>query len=561
MRKLLSIFILLSFILSGTSCSNDKNEPDRIEPTPSSSIVIPSSENLTPTLPIEGGTASLSFTASDKWNVEVPNLSWLSVSPISGSAGTIQLTINVEKNDTSDDREASIDIKCGDVTKTIKVTLPYDFEAIEKAALMDIRKALNLTNKEMDGTQYLSWDMDKPLNEWFNVRLNETGHVSFLRLSDFAGELPESIGNLKFLEYLTVSGFYRMTGECRGITKVPKEIGNLSNLKELLIHDLYCDVPKEVEGLKRLEHLSVGNPHSAYLQDFSWIENLKSIQTLTLFYGGKLENMSFTGFNNLKNLVIRDFIFNNVHFETFPNLESITFETNDELLPDWISGCEKLKGLDISGDNIIALPSWIGDFSNLETLSIRCYKLSMLLPDSLRKLTGLKYLSLNGLNAIPYWVGELTNLTELDLTGTSWDMAFTEIPENIINLKKLRALQLTDLDLSSIPEWIWDFKDLERLTISNNPSLFESGFPESVCDLANLRYLDLRSNAITGSIPTSITKLNNLEELDLSYNCLSGSITPEIEDFFDAIEAKNTWIDIVRINPQKYGYGVEGTKH
>ena len=73
----------------------------------------------------EGGTNKISFIATEAWTAEAINtraVSWCSVNPTSGPAGSCEISISVTANDTPDDRTASVVIKSGTVSKTISIS-------------------------------------------------------------------------------------------------------------------------------------------------------------------------------------------------------------------------------------------------------------------------------------------------------------------------------------------------------------------------------------------------------------------------------------------------------
>lgn len=130
MKELKLCLVLLSAILL-SACGGDNSpssEPSKPTPIPTpttSKIVIPTTENTKPVFNTEGGTSTVKFTASEAWTASAANTradDWLSVSPTSGSAGEVTLTITTTANDTYDERSGSITIKCGTSSQTIVVT-------------------------------------------------------------------------------------------------------------------------------------------------------------------------------------------------------------------------------------------------------------------------------------------------------------------------------------------------------------------------------------------------------------------------------------------------------
>ena len=124
MKRLLSLFVVLALLV--TACT--KPEPDNPQPNPETpkqeSVTLASGTNAAPVIATEGGSASVSFTASTSWSASIINTkadSWCSVVPTSGVAGAASITITAKENTTPDNRSASVVIKAGTATQTIKV--------------------------------------------------------------------------------------------------------------------------------------------------------------------------------------------------------------------------------------------------------------------------------------------------------------------------------------------------------------------------------------------------------------------------------------------------------
>ena len=126
MKRTLYLLICLS-VLAWTmqSCSDDNKAK-----TPSTSdpeISFPAGSETQPVFATEGGTSTLTFTASEAWTASVGEantraIDWLTVSPTSGQAGTATLTITTEPNTTYDERNAAIILTSGSTRKTLTVT-------------------------------------------------------------------------------------------------------------------------------------------------------------------------------------------------------------------------------------------------------------------------------------------------------------------------------------------------------------------------------------------------------------------------------------------------------
>ena len=127
MKQILYLLICLS-VLAWTvqGCSDDnksENPPTPEEPA----ITFPTGSDTQPVFTTEGGTSTLTLTATEAWTASVGEadtraIDWLTVSPTSGQAGTATLTITTEPNNTYDERNAAITLTSGGTRTTLTVT-------------------------------------------------------------------------------------------------------------------------------------------------------------------------------------------------------------------------------------------------------------------------------------------------------------------------------------------------------------------------------------------------------------------------------------------------------
>lgn len=131
MKKTLAL-LLMAFVVFACSKSDPEN-PALGQKQESITLGAESSENIV--LSSSADQATISFTASTSWTASILNLndqssSWCSVLPASGQEGTGVITIKATENTTYESRTASVSIKAGNASKTIKV------EQVQKDAIV-----------------------------------------------------------------------------------------------------------------------------------------------------------------------------------------------------------------------------------------------------------------------------------------------------------------------------------------------------------------------------------------------------------------------------------------
>jgi internalin A len=143
-------------------------------------------------------------------------------------------------------------------------------------------------------------------------------------------------------------------------------------------------------------------------------------------------------------------------------------------LPESLGQLTQLQSLDLSRNQLTALPESLGQLTQLQKLCLYDNQLATL-PESLGQLTQLRRLGLsrNQLTAVPKWIGNFTNLSNLGLSQNQ----LTALPESLGQLTQLEMLFLYNNRLTALPESLWKLKSLKRFFLHGNEKL---GFPESV---------------------------------------------------------------------------------
>lgn len=205
-------------------------------------------------------------------------------------------------------------------------------------------------------------------------------------------------------------------------------------------------------------------------------------------------------------------------------------------LPDGIGRLARLRTLNLHLNCIDTLPASFAGLSSLveldlgmntslQTNEVRGARPMTEVPAALRGLRQLRVLnlSMNELAAVPDWIAELTELEELDLSSNR----FTKFPSVVCKLPKLRRLRIgyqpwtsgvtplrsDDRRAPAGLDQVCKITTLEELAIDRLelPSL-----PPDLGRLTRLKKLDISFNKVK-ALPASMYALDQLEELQISY--------------------------------------------
>ena len=421
-------------------------------------------------------------------------------------------------------------------------------------------KAPETTEKESDRKQV------KAFAEVTTQILKQLGgdYAAFAR--ELEGESPESKENkppdnqdtpreteelLQIIEKAATEGWTQLDLSGRELTALPPQIGQLNQLKKLIIGKYELDrdgdilsftgnklsaLPPEIGLLIQLEELQVFANQLTSLP--TEIAQLTNLQILNLG-SNQLSSIPAEIFK-LTNLQELDLCGNELtalppHTANLTQLKKLilgryecdkdgiivgTFGNTISILPAEIGLLTQLEELQIVGNQLSSLPVEIAQLTNLQILYLDDNQLSSL-PVKIAQLTNLQELSLytNQLSSLPAEIGQLTNLQELYLKKNQ----LSSLPTEIGQLTNLQELGLSENQLSSLPTEIGQLTNLQKLGLSENQL---SSLPTEIGQLTNLQSLGLSENQLS-SLPTEIGQLTNLQELNLYKNQLS-SLPTEI---------------------------------
>ena len=323
------------------------------------------------------------------------------------------------------------------------------------------------------------------------------GELKSLNYLDISGcnivEIPASIGELKNLEYLNLTNskiesvdpaIGKLTklvalnfDSNRDLNAIPETIGNLENLETLNLNGCknLSTIPETIGDLQKLEVLNLYDCKN--ITEIS--DNLSKLKQL------KTIELSYTQIEKI------DFVYEMTQLE---NLKLFSTKVNE--LDPKIKQLSNLEVLDIGLTSITSLPTEIGALLKLKEIRFSTFKKSF--PDS------------------------LCNLTALEILHGSFKGVKKPYPKEFGNLINLKSLNVTHDTEPNIPS---SFSKLEQLvTLSFRNSQFEK-IPSVFNDLIKINHLDVWDNYIDEIEPELLARLNQycVRNLDLEGNVVANS--------------------------------------
>lgn len=310
--------------------------------------------------------------------------------------------------------------------------------------------------------------------------------------------LPKTIGYLTQLETLKISK--------TNILELDEQIGELKNLNLLKLD--YCTsltkISSNLTHLKKLENIEINNCSSLSNLPMNLI-TLPKLESLECNYNDKLKLVPSdvnTRYQHLKvNL-------------TNLNLTSIGLK-NISWHPEDFKHLSSLRTLNLSQNNFEKLPEEIELLSSLTHLIIQACPNLTFIPKNILKFKKLETLDLSGcLNLTEIPVSNLKDYQLINLKDLNLEYTFLKSVWFDHNYGQvLECLNLSNTDISYIPENLGDFKCLRELHLGGCRKI--STLPESIRKLQKLQYLNLNDCIRFKRLPLSIINLVSLEKIDL----------------------------------------------
>lgn len=167
--------VLLLFVLCVICLAcGDKENP--VPDTPS--IEFDGGTDLKPVISADGGTCTLTFTASADWSVSVNAVTravdWLSISPTQGGAGTVTLQVSAQPNETYDERNAAVLLACGNAKQTVTVTQKQKDALLVNSNKVEMDAIGGTFGIELQSNVSVSYEIEESAKDWLTASSSST---------------------------------------------------------------------------------------------------------------------------------------------------------------------------------------------------------------------------------------------------------------------------------------------------------------------------------------------------------------------------------------------------
>lgn len=258
------------------------------------------------------------------------------------------------------------------------------------------------------------------------------------------------------------------------------------------------------EDLKRLRCLQlVSNaPIEKYLPYIEQANNLRALE-LSVKIAGPLPEC-IANMENMEILAVRSAEVTEIPagiLSKLSKLKWIDFSHNKlKSLPDEPGVFEHMHCIDVSDNQLSALPVFVTDCPNLNSLDVSKNCLAGL-PDGMEKLSRLEDLDIseNRNPGLLITASKCANLLRLAAANNK----ISSLPDELFGLTKLRSLELRDNCLTELPSQIEEMTELTHVDITHNHL---STISASIGSLAKLKCLLLTNNRLE-RLPKAIREM------------------------------------------------------
>lgn len=571
MKNKLFFFLSLCLIqlITVCSCKDDNEAPS---PEPSFSITI-EGEDTRPVVPQTGGTITIPFTATGNWTASLMNDradSWITLTPSSGSAGDVLLSITTTANDTYDERNATIVLRCGDDSENIVVTQKqkdallvssskYEMEA--KGGEISVEVQANIpfeVEVKSDWIKQVDASSTRTLTTSvlnFTIDANDTGEKREDEIIIKSGELSETIK-----VYQDYKKFITLTQK---EFTLPEEGGTVDIEVKSTI-DYGVKILDNIDWITEIQTRAISTHTLHY--EVTPNESYDAREAKIVFYS--LEDKLFVDTVSIYQVQLGAILVarNEYQFERIGGSLNFVVQSNLDfdviISDDWIQQIPSTRGLVDYDLEFTILENKDGK-DREGTITIKdknsdkqqVINIKQSYVDLEREALIALYKATDGDNwtnntnwcsnkPLSEWYGVYTgtgsNVLDLHLGENNLKGS---LPKELGNLKYLTHLTLWDNQLTGeVPNEIGNLEFLTNLYLSNNQ--FSGQIPDIIWTLPALKVLSLSNNQFT-KISSEIKQAQTLESLDISYNSIN-ELPDEIGELITLTELS------INNNPIKY---------
>ncbi|KAL4606292.1 hypothetical protein ACB092_09G092200 [Castanea dentata] len=372
-----------------------------------------------------------------------------------------------------------------------------------------------------------------------------------LSTTNFSGALPDSIGNLTMLSRLDLSsskfsGLIPSFSMAKNLTQINLSRNNLegsinSTRWEELIKLVNLDlgynsiggsIPMSLFSHPSLQKLQLSNNNfSGGLQEFdissyplntldlssnnlegplpASVIKLQGIKSLLFSYNKFNGSFQLDGIQQLRNLSNLDLSYNKLSINYTGTASPLSFHN--------------FRTFKLASCNLSTFPDFLRNQSTLNSLDLSQNQIHGEIPNWIWQLKSLMYLNLSH-NHLVTLQGPLLNLPSLlnvlDLHSNNLQGQLPHLPPNVT------YLDFSMNNFSSVIPTSIGISLNYTIFLSLSSNKFQGEIPQSLCNGAYLRVLDLSNNSLSGTIPQCFYAMSEtLGVLNLRRNHLSGIIS------------------------------------
>lgn len=558
MKHLFKLWIVATLLfVAGCSESNDNGDPnDNGGNTPTAPTITLNTSSIS--FDEYTDEEKITFSTTADWTAEIINNradGWLSVTPQSGSAGDASITIKAKENDTPDERNASVRIKAGSASKTVKVSQKQKDALTVTASKFEIEAEGGEVKIEVKANIDFEYAIDKSAKEWIKyegTRAMKTSTLTFSVAENDDTDKREGKIAIKSGEFNEVVTIYQAGNEPTIIISQNEYIvssdGGTIAVEVKSNVDVAVEMPADADWIS--ENTTRAASTNTYRFDIQPNEDYDQ-RTAEIKFTNKENGLSeVVAIKQMQRdaIVLADSEYEfgidggNLDFEIQTNVD-ITVKISDNA-KNWIQQVES-RGLEAkklffnvysySGQEDREGTITLSGGNATQTITVKQSGLKEILEKEREALIAL-YKATDGDNwtnntnwcsdkPVSEWYGVFCT----DHDGTVWNISLRHnnlrgnIPECIGDFASLAVLRLNGNQLSGpIPECIGKLSQLSELYLMGNQ--LSGSIPESIGNLPSLYYLALSNNQLSGPIPESIGNLEHLGYLEITNNKMSGSL-------------------------------------